>query len=90
MISQLTKENEKVKKELCKDKNYEEVKKLHTQLDGLRKQSFEELISLKKERDDMASKVQQLEHQLQKGSYKQTGRRQLSSGRGRKKTQSQL
>jgi hypothetical protein len=89
-ISQLTKENERIKKELWRDKNYEEVKKLHTQLDGLKKQSFEELISFKKERDDMANKVKHLEHQLQKGSYKQTGRRQLSSGRGRNKTQSQL
>jgi len=53
-----------IKKELWKDKNIEEVKHLHKQLDMLRKQSFEELISVRKERDDMSVKVQQIEKEL--------------------------
>lgn len=65
-IDKLTKENDKVKKELCKNKDFDEVKALHQELQSLRRQSFEELISLKKERDDMVSKVQYLERELNK------------------------
>lgn len=65
-IDKLTKENDKVKKELCKNKDFDEVKSLHQELQSLRRQSFEELISLKKERDDMVSKVQYLERELNK------------------------
>lgn len=66
----LENENERVKKELCKNKNFEEVKALHQKLEKLRKQSFDELISIKKERDDMFTKVQFLEKELSKAKRK--------------------
>ena len=40
-------ENEQIKKELSKNKNFEEVKALHQKLESLRKASFQELISIK-------------------------------------------
>lgn len=63
-------ENERIKKELCKNKNYEEVKKLHKKMDSLRNQSFDELISIKKERDDLITRVLNLEKEISKGKKK--------------------
>ena len=46
-IDKLTNENSQIKKELAKNKNFEEIKALHQKLEKLRNASFEELISIK-------------------------------------------
>ena len=69
-IDSITGENERIRKELSKNKNFEEVKALHQKLESLRKASFQELISIKKERDDMYTKVQFLEKELSKAKKK--------------------
>jgi hypothetical protein len=50
--------------ELEKSKNFEEVRNVHKQLDKLKRQSHEELISIRRERDDLGVKTNKLEKEL--------------------------
>ena len=88
-VEELEKENQQIRKELAKNKDYDNVKNLHQQLSDLRKQSFEELISLKRERDDLILKVQHMNAAKAK-EVKNLNMPYSSSGKSRSKSRSEM